>query len=285
MDELASALSPSGGGEGDAPNPTFAVDSETLSSLGIGEEDALTPLDGVDDAEVLARAAALNARYRDAPPAEVLTAALAAFPGRIALVSSFGAESAVLLHLVAQVDPTTPVIFTDTGHLFPETLAYRDLLAERLALTDLRTTGPDPLLLTARDAGNKRWTYDPDGCCELRKVEPLQRALAPFEGWISGRKGFQAVTRAALPRFEDESGRLKINPLADWSKLDLDHYFAAHALPCHPLEAQGYPSIGCTPCTTPVRPGEDARAGRWRGFDKVECGIHAAPSHHEPGGA
>ena len=204
---------------------------------------------------------------------ELLTGELA---GRIASVSSYGAESAVLLHMVAQIDKDVPVIFTNTQKMFGETLAYRDELSERLGLTDLRVFRPDPRLLAAKDATGMRWSYDPDGCCEIRKVEPLRRALAPFDAWISGRKGFQAGTRTALPRFEEDEGRLKINPLADWSKTQLDAYFDAHDLPRHPLEAQGYLSIGCAPCTSKVRPGEDPRAGRWRGWDKVECGIHVS---------
>ncbi|MGA1800101.1 phosphoadenylyl-sulfate reductase [Sphingomonas sp. 4RDLI-65] len=201
--------------------------------------------------------------------------------GRIAAVSSFGAESAVLLHMVAQVDVDVPVVFTNTQKMFGETLAYRDELAEKLGFTDLRVFRPDPRLLAIKDKTGLRWSYDPDGCCDLRKVEPLRRALAPFDAWISGRKGFQSGTRTALPRFEEDEGRLKINPLADWDKAKLDAYFAEHELPRHPLEAQGYLSIGCAPCTTKVAPGEDPRAGRWRSFDKVECGIHA-PTDYDP---
>ncbi len=201
--------------------------------------------------------------------------------GRIASVSSFGAESAILLHMVAQVDVDVPVIFTNTQKMFGETLAYRDELSEKLGLTDLRVFRPDPRLLAIKDKTGLRWSYDPDGCCDLRKVEPLRRALAPFDAWISGRKGFQSGTRTALPRFEEDEGRLKINPLADWDKAKLDAYFAEHELPRHPLEAQGYLSIGCAPCTTKVAPGEDPRAGRWRSFDKVECGIHA-PTDYDP---
>ncbi|MGL4542841.1 MAG: phosphoadenylyl-sulfate reductase, partial [Polymorphobacter sp.] len=137
---------------------------------------------------------------------------------------------------------------------------------------------PDPRLLAANDATSLRWSYDPDGCCDIRKVEPLRRALAGFDAWISGRKGFQAG-RASLPKFEldasDGGGRLKINPLADWDKAAIDAHFQAAELPPHPLEAQGYPSVGCVPCTSKVQPGEDPRAGRWRGWDKTECGIHA----------
>ena len=220
-------------------------------------------------------AAMLEARYAGVPASDMLAALLTGeLAGSIAAVSSFGAESAVLLHMVAAVDRDVPVVFTNTQKMFGETLAYRDELAERLGLTDLRVYRPDPRLLRLRDETGLRWSYDPDGCCEMRKVEPLARALLPFQAWISGRKGFQAGTRRALPRIEEDAGRLKINPLADWTKADLDAYFAEHDLPRHPLEAQGYLSIGCAPCTSKVRPGEDPRAGRWRGWDKVECGIH-----------
>ncbi|WP_294247235.1 phosphoadenylyl-sulfate reductase [uncultured Sphingomonas sp.] len=220
-------------------------------------------------------AAAYETRFAGVPAPEMLRTLLTGeLHGQIAAVSSFGTESAVLLHMVAQADPATPVVFTDTLKMFPETLTYRDTLVERLGLLDVRVIQPDASLLAAKDPDGIRHGYDPDGCCDLRKVEPLARGLAPFEAWISGRKGFQAGTRRALPRFEVEEGRLKLNPLADWDKAALDGYFAAHDLPRHPLEAEGYLSIGCAPCTSKVKPGEDPRAGRWRGFDKVECGIH-----------
>ncbi len=222
-----------------------------------------------------ADAAAMEARFAGVGTGDLLGELLTGdLKGRVAAVSSFGAESAVLLHLIAQVDRDIPVLFLNTQKIFGETLAYRDQLSEMLGFTDLRVFRPDPHLLAARDATGLRWNYDPDGCCDLRKVEPLRRALAPFDSWISGRKGFQAGTRIAMPRFEEDEGRLKINPLADWDKTRLEAYFADHKLPRHPLEAQGYPSIGCAPCTSKVQPGEDPRAGRWRGWDKVECGIH-----------
>jgi len=220
-------------------------------------------------------AAAYEARFAGVPAPEMLRTLLTGeLHGQIAAVSSFGTESAVLLHMVAQADPATPVVFTDTLKMFPETLLYRDTLVARLGLLDVRVIRPDPASLAAKDPDGIRHGYDPDGCCDLRKVEPLARGLAPFEAWISGRKGFQAGTRRALPRLEVEDGRLKLNPLADWDKAALDGYFTAHDLPRHPLEAEGYLSIGCAPCTSKVAPGEDPRAGRWRGFAKVECGIH-----------
>ena len=220
-------------------------------------------------------AAAINARFDGVETTEMLRRLFDEPPfDDLALVSSFGAESAVLLHMVSQIDKSVPLIFVNTQKIFGETLAYRDELAERLGFTDMRVYRPDPYLLAQKDATSLRWSYDPDGCCDLRKVEPLRRALAPFDAWISGRKGFQGKTRNALPRFEEDEGRLKINPLADWDKARLDAYFAEHKLPRHPLEAQGYPSIGCAPCTSQVQLGEDPRAGRWRGWDKTECGIH-----------
>jgi phosphoadenosine phosphosulfate reductase len=218
--------------------------------------------------------ARLTAKYEGVSTQAMLADLLAGeLHGRVAAVSSFGSESAVLLDMVAAVDKDVPVIFINTQKIFGETLAYCDELTEKLGFTDLRVFRPDPRVLAANDSTSLRWSYDPDGCCELRKVEPLRRALAPFEAWISGRKGFQ-TGRGALPRFEIDEGRLKINPLADWAKAAIEAHFTARELPRHPLEAQGYPSVGCVPCTSQVQPGEDPRAGRWRGWDKSECGIH-----------
>jgi len=248
----------------------------------MGEPARILDMIDVTPAFTRADAQAMQARFEGVSAQDMLRELLAGeLRGRIAAVSSFGAESAVLLHMVAQVDVDVPVVFTNTQKMFGETLAYRDELAETLGFTDLRVFRPDPRLLAIKDKTGLRWSYDPDGCCDLRKVEPLRRALAPFDSWISGRKGFQSGTRTALPRFEEDEGRLKINPLADWNKAKLDAYFAEHDLPRHPLEAQGYLSIGCAPCTTKVAPGEDPRAGRWRSFDKVECGIHA-PTDYDP---
>jgi phosphoadenosine phosphosulfate reductase len=189
--------------------------------------------------------------------------------GRTALVSSFGAESVVLLHMVSEVDPATPVLFLDTEMLFPETLAYQEEVAETLGLTGIRRIGP-----AAGDPDGTLHRTDPDACCALRKTEPLERALEPFDAWITGRKRYQGGARRALPLVEPDGGRLKINPLAAWSREDVGAYMGRHALPRHPLVAKGYPSIGCAPCTTPVSRGEDERAGRWRGTWKDECGIH-----------
>ena len=223
--------------------------------------------------------AALNARFADASTEELLRAVLTeGVAGNVAMVSSFGAESAVLLHLVAQVDPGVPVLFMETGKHFPETLAYRDALVERLGLANLVNLYPDLGELEAKDETGLRWSYDPDGCCEIRKVKPLAKALAGFDSSLTGRKAFQSATRADLPRFEldlsDAQGRLKVNPLIDWDASKIEAYFIQHDLPRHPLVEQGYPSIGCSPCTSKVKPGKDPRSGRWKGWDKTECGIH-----------
>lgn len=221
----------------------------------------------------------LNRMFRGADTQAVLDGVLRdRLAGDVAVVSSFGAESAVLLHLIAGVAPDTPVLFLDTGKHFPETIAYRDELVARLGLTNLQILRPDPALIAAKDDSGLRWSYDPDGCCELRKVLPLAAALSGYDASITGRKAFQSSTRAALPRFEIDSsdafGRLKVNPLIDWQADDIAAYIARHDLPAHPLVAQGYPSIGCSPCTSKVAPGEDPRSGRWKGWDKTECGIH-----------
>ena len=219
----------------------------------------------------------LNNMFRGYDTIEMLTVLLREnMLGDAAIVSSFGAESAVLLHLIANIDPTIPALFLDTEKHFPETISYREELRAILGLLDLRILTPDPALLRQKDETGLRWSYDPDGCCEMRKVLPLSAALAGFDAQFTGRKAFQSSTRRALPRFEIEDGRLKVNPLADWDKDRIDAYMAQHALPSHPLVELGYPSIGCSPCTTKVAPGEDPRSGRWKGWDKVECGIHNA---------
>lgn len=226
-----------------------------------------------------ADADALNARFADFDTLSMLRALFdEGLLGRTAVVSSFGTESAVLLDLVAQAAPDTPVIFVDTLKMFTETNAYRMALLDRLGMMNRHVVTPDPATLAEKDGTGLRWSYDPDGCCAIRKVEPLARAKQGLDSWISGRKAFQSQTRANLPRFEIEDGRLKVNPLGDWVKADLDAHFEARDLPRHPLEAQGYPSIGCAPCTSRVLPGEDPRAGRWRGWDKTECGLHGETS-------
>ena len=223
----------------------------------------------------LPAAAALDHALRNATPAEVIATALQTV-GRetLALVSSFGTESAALLKVMADVDPAIPVIFLDTGWLFEETLAYRDTLIATLGLRDVRSVKPLEETLRREDGNRELWFSDPDACCRIRKVEPLKRALAPFNAWINGRKRFQGGLRAAIPVVEQDDTRLKFNPFANVSREQIEAIYAAAKLPPHPLAASGFLSVGCMPCTSRTSTDEDARAGRWRGRPKTECGIH-----------
>ncbi|HLI66801.1 MAG TPA: phosphoadenylyl-sulfate reductase [Caulobacteraceae bacterium] len=218
--------------------------------------------------------ARLNTELRDAEPQAILKAAIDLLGDKLALVSSFGAESAVLLHMAAQIKPDIAVLFLDTGMLFGQTLDYRQRLAAKLGLTGVRDLRPQFQDLAVHDPAADLWKSDTDACCHIRKVLPLDRALADFDGWITGRKRFQGGDRLRLKVVERGDDKIKFNPLANWTKADLDAYAAANDLPAHPLVEFGYPSIGCWPCTAPVEDGDDLRAGRWAGQDKTECGIH-----------
>lgn len=219
----------------------------------------------------------LNLRFADSGTRAMLEAMLRENDGkRIALVSSFGSNSVVLLHLVAGIDPDLPVLFIDTGKLFADTHRYREELTESLGLTDVRLVSPPAAAVKRRDLHGALWMTDRDACCDLRKVQPFSQALAGFDIWISGRKRYQGGERTQMPLFEPDGERLKINPLAAWTTGDIEIYRTAFALPQHPLVAADYLSIGCEPCTSPVIRGENERAGRWRGTAKAECGIHVA---------
>ena len=219
---------------------------------------------------------ALNGMFDEMDGIAVLRqAATELLPGELAIVSSFGADSAVLLHMVAQVDPTLPVYFLETGKHFAETLEYVETLKRHLGLSNVRALLPDPKDLARFDPRGDLWETDPDSCCHIRKTEPLDIVLEGFGGWVTGRKRYQTRERGVLPHFELTSDdRIKVNPLAYFSDADVNAYKIRHGLPEHPLFARGYKSIGCAPCTTIVAEGEDPRAGRWRGLNKKECGIH-----------
>ena len=229
------------------------------------------------EAEASKRAEALDEVLHHASPSEVIESALR-LVGRehLALVSSFGTESAALLKVAADVDPAIPVIFLDTGWLFEETLVYRETLIEKLGLRDVRSIKPLEESLRREDPDKDLWFSDPDACCRIRKVEPLKRALAPFAAWINGRKRFQGSLRAAIPVVEADGVRLKFNPFATVAPADIAVIYGEADLPPHPLVASGFRSVGCMPCSSRTQPGEEARDGRWRGQAKTECGIHTA---------
>ncbi|WP_417449274.1 phosphoadenylyl-sulfate reductase [Kordiimonas sp.] len=222
----------------------------------------------------------LDARYGESAPEAVIDGALKYFGRRFALVSSFGSDSAVLLHMASQVSRDIPVLFLDTGKLFGETKRYRDQLTELLGLTDVRSISPDQNDLQTQDPKGNLWTQNTNKCCFIRKVAPMSRVLEGFEGWASGRKRYQGGVRSLLPHFEASDGRVKVNPMAFWTKDDVLDYKKRAGLPDHPLVAEGFASIGCMPCTDRVEEGENERAGRWRGQAKAECGIHLSLSEN-----
>jgi len=230
----------------------------------------------IDEGVRTPRSVTLARRYGALHPRALLTQLIIDdFEGEIALVSSFGADSVVLLHMIARIDPDCPILFLDTGYLFEETLTYQHELAERLGLRDVRRIRPGAADVEREDPRGDLHRTAPNACCHLRKTVPIQNVLAPFGAWITGRKRYQSALRADLPLFEeDEAGRIKANPLVAWSRDDLRAYMARYDLPPHPLVSKGYPSIGCAPCTSRVGPDEDERSGRWRDSEKTECGIH-----------
>jgi len=245
----------------------FTTPSERFTPAGaLAGRVSARPVKVVDNTELSEQAQAGIVALRQA--------ILKDFAGKIAIVSSFGAESAVLLALVADIDPNTPVIFVDTKQHFPETLAYRDTLVARLGLTNVQNVGPSAQILADSDPSAELWQYDPDACCAVRKVAPLEAALAPFPAWVTGRKRHQTLARVALPPTEIVDGKTKINPLAGWTAAMIEAEMVRRHLPRHPLSLAGYPSIGCATCTKAVASGEDPRSGRWYGTGKTECGIH-----------
>jgi phosphoadenosine phosphosulfate reductase len=236
---------------------------------------AIAPQASSVSVSALPSAEELDRALGDASPAEVIATALK-MVGRekLALVSSFGTESATLLRVMADVDPAIPVVFLDTGWLFEETLAYRDTLIATLGLKDVRSIKPAEETLSREDADRDLWFSDPDACCRIRKVEPLARALKPFSAWINGRKRFQGGLRTEMPVVEGDGSRLKFNPFANVTPADVEAIYVQAKLPPHPLAASGFLSVGCMPCSSRAQPGEDVRDGRWRGQAKTECGIH-----------
>ncbi len=216
----------------------------------------------------------LNHRFEAAPAAEVIGWAVEIFGAGVSLASSF--QDCVIIDLAAKVDPGIEVVFLDTGFHFPETLEYVEEVRRRYDL-NLRVVGPE--------VSPSTWPCGTEWCCQVRKVEPLNRALQGKEAWITGLRRVDTPERADAPvvGWDASRGMVKLNPLAAWSDEEMASYMAEHSLPRHPLASRGYVSIGCAPTTTPVRPGEDPRAGRWRGTGKTECGLHVG-GETRPGG-
>ncbi|MEO1159474.1 MAG: phosphoadenylyl-sulfate reductase [Pseudomonadota bacterium] len=197
------------------------------------------------------------------------------FGGRLALVSSFGAESVVLLHMVACIDRAIPVIFLDTGKHFWQTGYYRSKIVDLLGLKDVRVIRPHAVDIALLDPHGTLSGTDPDACCDIRKVRPLERALEGFDAVLSGRKSYHGQGRDQLASVSlDRNGRVKGEPLAGYDARAIARYLKRHDLPTHPLVKQGYFSIGCADCTKAGGSADDPRAGRWAGQDKTECGIH-----------
>ena len=254
-----------------SPNNVTVIDTKR----GIGPRAFDRTSGGITDPRVLAKLAALSEKAASRNAHGILELALKEeFPGKTAVVSSFGAESAVLLHMVAEIDPRTPILFLNTGKLFGETLRYRDRLQDLLGLGDVRSLAPSREARETLDPDGALWSTNGDACCNIRKVIPLAQALAPFEAQITGRKRFQTRERATMQAVEYFDTRFRFNPLWQWSLAELEAYSNAHNLPRHPLVEDGYPSIGCIPCTRRVQAGEDYRSGRWAESEKDECGIH-----------
>jgi len=236
------------------------------------------PLPSDDAPSPTERLAELRDRFGHLDGEELIHAmATEVFIGKIAINSSFGAEAAALLHLTARVDPSLPVLFIDTCRHFPETLSYRDQIAERFGLTNIKVIGPSEDAVKRLDHDGTLAYRDPDACCAFRKVEPLAKALKDYEAVIGGRKRYHGGGREELPTIEFDGTHFKINPLVRWTKEDIESTFTDYNIPQHPMVEDGFLSIGCMPCTERTAPGEDIRSGRWAGQEKTECGIHRAP--------
>lgn len=215
-------------------------------------------------------------QWEGAPAEAVLRWAVETFHPRLALACSFQAEDMVILHMLTGITKRPRVFYLDTGLLFEETYQMRDQVLERYDVELLQYKSDLSLAQQAIEHGPNLWEREPDLCCNLRKVQPLRRALADLDAWITGIRREQTPERrhAGVVEWDARFGLVKINPLATWTARQVQEFITDHDIPNNPLHSIGYPSIGCIPCTAPVRHGEDPRSGRWRGFTKTECGLH-----------
>jgi phosphoadenosine phosphosulfate reductase len=222
---------------------------------------------------------ALNGSLEPRAAEGILTYALDRYSPRIVLACSFGAEDVVLVDMIQRINPRTPLFYLDTDFLFPETHDVKERIVARYQLKPEQVIQVKSLLTPEQQAtahGDLLWARNPDLCCQLRKVEPLNRILSGYGAWITGIRRDQAPTRqhARVMEWDGKFGLVKFNPLAAWSAQDVWRYIRANGVPYNALHDQNYPSIGCTHCTAPVLPGEDPRSGRWKSFSKTECGLH-----------
>ena len=235
-----------------------------LAALSISEETTEKDWQAVSDG------------FEEASPEDVLRWAIKEFDPDVALATGFGAEGCVLVSMLSAIRSGTRIFYLDTDLLFPETYALRDQLEARYGVRFERRATTLSVSDQAAQYGEQLWEREPDLCCRVRKVEPLREALKGLRAWVTAIRRSQSAerTRTGFVEWDRKFGLIKINPLAAWSLSDVWNYIAKHDVPYNPLHDQGYPSIGCLPCTTPVQIGEAPRAGRWRGIDKSECGIH-----------
>lgn len=222
---------------------------------------------------------ARNDSFETKQPWDVLEYALTTYSQRIVLACSFGAEDVALVDMMHRIDPNAPLFYLDTDFLFPETIEVRDRIIAHYGLKPAQVIQMKSLLTPDQQAvqhGPALWASKPDQCCELRKIEPLNRILANYSAWITGIRRDQAPTRAnaGLMEWDRKFNLVKVNPLARWSSEEVWMYLQLHEIPYNALHDRNYPSIGCTHCTVPVLPGDDPRSGRWKNFGKTECGLH-----------
>ena len=222
----------------------------------------------------------VNARLTGATPYEIIRWAVEQFHPRLTMATAFGAEGCVLLHLLAQIEPTVRVFNLDTGYQFPETLELRDRIAERYKI-EVEMIRPQTSVAEYEEAhGGPLYVANPDQCCHDRKIVPLRQALVGYDAWITAIRSDQSSHRASarVVGIDAKFGLVKVNPLLTWTQRDVWAYIVTHGVPYNPLYDRGYASIGCWPCTRAVNSGEDERAGRWAGHAKTECGLHSLDS-------
>ncbi|KFG01263.1 phosphoadenosine phosphosulfate reductase [Streptomyces scabiei] len=253
---------------------TVQADSDTSASLPDAAEQDATDPEAAKRAELKALAEQAGRDLEDASALEILQWAVDTFGKRFCVTSSM--EDAVVAHLASRARPGVDVVFLDTGYHFPETIGTRDAVEAVMDVNVITITPRQTVAEQDAEYGPKLHDRDPDLCCFLRKVKPLEEGLTRFDAWATGLRRDESESRANTPvvGWDDKRGKVKISPIARWTQDDVDAYVTEHGVLTNPLLMDGYTSVGCAPCTRRVAPGEDARAGRWAGNAKTECGLH-----------